>query len=101
MQWMLKSGVMPTLFTLLLDDDERCRVKALLALSCMVRGDAAALEAFRAQHGVAALVSLLTPDTQPPRVQRYVGVEQLPITRITCAQQGAAAAAVCLSRGTS
>ena len=62
--------MIPPLFTLLRDDDERCRVKALLALSCMVRGDTAALEAFRAQHGVTALVGLLAPDTQPPRVQR-------------------------------
>lgn len=71
-QWMLQGGAMPKLFVLLHDDDERCRVKALLALSCMVRGDASALAAFRAQHGVAALVGLLAPDAQPPRVQRYV-----------------------------
>ncbi|PRW45487.1 Hsp70-binding 1 [Chlorella sorokiniana] len=61
-------GIMPRLLPLLHDENATVQTKALLAISCMVRGYAPALVALRQANGVATLVGLLA---QPePRLQR-------------------------------
>lgn len=72
-QWMLQGGVLPHLLVLLDDGDATCRVKALLALSCMVRGSEATLAQFSTMHVIPKLVTLLGTQ-QPARVHRYVHV---------------------------
>lgn len=50
--WMVAGGTFPPLLTLLEQQDVPCRVKALLALSCLVRENGGALDRLRALGGL-------------------------------------------------
>lgn len=58
-QWFLEGGALPLLEGLLSDADSTCQTKALLAVSCLVRGYHPALLAFRNHGGIGTLCTLL------------------------------------------
>lgn len=58
-RWFLDGGALPRLMTLLDDADVDCRVKGLLTLASLIRHFTPALDAFRAQGGLAKLVDAL------------------------------------------
>lgn len=64
----MEGGAMPKLLQLLHDEDASCRIKALLALSCLIRLNPLALEVFRQKRGVPQLVD--AAKDQEVKVQR-------------------------------
>lgn len=59
---------MPRLLQLLHDEDASCRTKALLALSCLIRLNALAVEVFRQKRGIPQLVDAV--NDKDAKVQR-------------------------------
>lgn len=65
----LRDGCMSAIWPLLDHDNVTCQIKALLAMSCMIRGCPAALQWFREQRGISKTVDLLS-NTEDIRIQR-------------------------------
>ncbi len=65
-----RDGVMPSIWGLLSSDDATCRLKALLAVSCMLRGSAEVRGWWSAQDGVGKVVDLVAHDKENNRIVR-------------------------------
>ncbi|KAK9806566.1 hypothetical protein WJX73_001929 [Symbiochloris irregularis] len=66
-QQFLDDNILPSLLTLLVDVDSKCRTKALLAISCLIRHNQSGIAAFHAADGLqrlAAVVSQNAPEAQ-------------------------------------
>ncbi|KAK3250307.1 hypothetical protein CYMTET_28944 [Cymbomonas tetramitiformis] len=61
-QWALDQAALPALICLCSDPVETCKVKALLALSCLIRGHEPAQNAFRESEGLQLLCKLVTSE---------------------------------------
>lgn len=59
-----RDGVMPKIWDLLSSEDATCRLKALLAVSCLVRGSTDVQAWWSAHDGVGKIVGMLTRDTE-------------------------------------
>lgn len=66
----MQGGVLPPLLALLQDDDALCRTKALLAMSCMLRGYGPAQLWLREHDFIVKLCSLLSSADSDPRPKR-------------------------------
>ena len=72
-QWFLAGGILPRLLALLRDEDPTCRVKAVLALSALMRHHRPALEAMRSSGGLEQLVGALKEEGVDRRLARRAG----------------------------
>ena len=65
-----RDGVMPAIWGLLSSDDATCRLKALLAVSCMLRGSADVRRWWSVQDGAGKVVELVAHDKENKRIVR-------------------------------
>lgn len=65
-----RDGAMPAIWGLLSADDVTCRLKALLAVSCMLRGSAEVQGWWSAQDGVGKVLELVEHDIENKRILR-------------------------------
>lgn len=70
-EWFLQDGVLQAALRLLTDAEDRCRLKGLLLISCMVRGCAEALIQFCGElQGLPPAVDLVRLSQQSQRNHR-------------------------------
>jgi hsp70-interacting protein len=65
-----RDGVMPAIWGMLSSDDATCRLKALLAMSCMLRGSAEVRGWWSAHDGVGKVLELVAHDEENKRIVR-------------------------------
>jgi len=65
----MDGGIMPALWSLLDSNEILSRIKALLAISCMIRGHSPALSWFK-HHDGGQKILIIAEDAQDPRLQR-------------------------------
>lgn len=65
----LEGGVMPSIWSLLQSNDETCRLKSLLAISCMIR-ECAPAHAWYSEHGGVEKILTLLEEEKSVRIQR-------------------------------